>query len=524
MRTAITGLAAAVALTLLAEPAPAKTLKWAYEGDVNSMDPYALRESFTANFQLHIYEGLVRHNKDLKIEPSLATSWQILEPTVWHFKLRQGVKFHNGNPFDADDVVASFKRAGAEGSPYRGSISTVKDVRKVDRYTVEFHLTGPYPLLLNDLTGIYIMDYEWMVANNTLQPVDPTKGQDSYASTHANGTGPFILKSRQPDARTILVVNPNWWDKVEHNLTEIVFTPIKSDATRVAALLSGEIDVMMPAPLQDIQRIDRVPGLKVLQGPELRTLLFGLDQKSDELRDSNIKGKNPLKDVRVRQALYQAIDIEAVRTRVMRGSSRNTALLVAPEVPGFDAALNARYPHDPAAARRLLAEAGYPNGFEVGVDCPNDRYVNDEEICQAVVAMWARVGMKPKLTVQTKGQHFSKMLGGKSDIYLFGWATLPMFDSYSVLANILHTPDGTHGQWNPGGYANKRVDELTKLIARELDEKKRLVMISEAFKIHKEEFGTIPLHQQALAWAVRDNVTVIQHADNYFRMWYVTIK
>jgi peptide/nickel transport system substrate-binding protein len=505
-------------------PCGAKTLKWAFSGDIYSLDPYAHAVSFIAIFHQHIYDTLVRYNVNLKIEPSLATSWRMVEPTVWRFSLRKGVKFHNGNPFTADDVVASIHRVIHPNAPLRGNLPAVREARKVDDYTVDIVLDGPTPLLLNGLTNICIMDKEWMRENKCLDPVDPAKGQEGYASTHANGTGPFMLESRQPDAKTVLVVNPNWWDKPQHNLTRIIFTPIKSDATRVAALLSGEVDLMHPSPLQDADRISRTPGVKLLEGPDVRTIMLAINQTPNEPFESNIKGKNPLRDIRVRKALYQAIDIESIRTRIMRGKSRTAGLFVAPEIPGFDPALNNRLPYDPNEAKRLLAEAGYPDGFEIGFDAPNDRYVNDEKIAQAIVPMWAKIGVRARLATQPGSAHFKKANGGKSDIWMFGWATLPILDSFHALSSILSSPRGKMGTFNPGGYKNPKVDELTDRIAVELDEQRRLKMISEAFKLAKEDCVIIPLHQQPLSWAIQDQVKIVQTADDLPRLWLVRIE
>jgi peptide/nickel transport system substrate-binding protein len=503
--------------------APAKTLKMAADGDIRAMDPYANAESFTLSMLAHVYEPLVRYGRDLKIEPALASSWEVLEPTVWRFTLRQGVKYHNGNPFNADDVVASIKRVTHPNSPLKGNLSAVVDVRKVDDYTVDLTLNGTYPLLLNDLSNIYMMDQEWMTEHNCLDPTDPAKGEESYATINTNGTGPFSVESRQPDVKTVLVVNPDWWDTPEHNLTRIEFTPIKSDATRVAALLSGEVDFIYPLPLQDAVRVEQTPGVKVLEAPGLRTIMLMLNQKPDELHDSNITGKNPLRDLNVRKALYFAINMDLIKQKIMRGKSRNAGLLVAPEIPGFDPTLNDRYPFDPEAAQKLLVDAGYPDGFEVGLDCPNDRYINDEEICQAVTSMWAKIGVQANLTAQTKSIYFNKALAGECDIWMLGWATLPMMDSYSVLSQILSSSREQLGLYNPGGYVNPRIDELVDKVAVELDEEQRLQMISEAFKLAKEDFEIIPLHQQPLSWAIKDGVTIIQHADDKIRLWYTTI-
>ncbi|MFY7906341.1 MAG: ABC transporter substrate-binding protein, partial [Burkholderiaceae bacterium] len=203
------------------------------------------------------------------------------------------------------------------------------------------------------------------------------KGVENVASFKANGTGPYRLRERQPNVKTTFQRNGTYWGKIEGNVADVEYTPIGNDATRVAALMSGQVDVIEPVPLQDVARINSSGKAKVLQGPELRTIFLGMDQKRDELLYSNVKGKNPFKDKRVRQAFYQAIDINSIQRVVMRGASTPTALMVAPGITGFDAAMNARLPFDVEAAKKLLADAGYPNGFEVGMNCPNDRYVND---------------------------------------------------------------------------------------------------------------------------------------------------
>jgi len=320
------------------------------------------------------------------------------------------------------------------------------------------------------------------------------------------------------------VPNPSWWGKPEHNLTEVIFTPIGNDATRVAALISGEIDMMQPVPLQDVARLNGNPNLKVMQGPELRTIFLGMDQKRDELLFSNVKGKNPFKDKRVRQAFYQAIDIEAIKKNIMRGASAPTGLMVAPGINGFVPELNARLPYDPEGAKKLLADAGYPSGFEVTMNCPNDRYVNDGEICQAVTAMLARVGIKVNLLAETKATYFPKILSRNTSFYMLGW-TPATYDSHNPLYALLATPgEGGQGQFNLGAYSNAKVDELTGKVASETDKAKRDAMIREAFKIHQDDIGHIPLHQQALAWGMKKNVDLVQMPDNFNYLRYIVVK
>jgi peptide/nickel transport system substrate-binding protein len=522
-------LAACAAVALMAAlPSSAKTLRWANDGDVNSMDPYARNETFLLSFNANIYEPLVRRDKNLKVEPALATEWMQPSPDVWRFKLRRNVKFHDGSAFNADDVVFSFQRALMPGSNIPTKLATVKEIRKVDDYTVDFMLKGPDPILPEEITNWFIMDKEWTEKHNAVKPADLTKpGEETYATRNANGTGPFMLKERQPDIKTVLVNNPTWWDKAEHNLTEVVFSRIANDQTRVAALVSGDIDMIYNVPTQDVDRLGKTDGVKVYEGPELRTIFLGFDQKRDELVKSNVKGKNPFKDVRVRKAFYQAIDIEAIKARIMRGASRPTALMIGEGINGYDKELDKRYPHDPEAAKKLLAEAGYPQGFEVTFDCPTDRYQNDERICQAISAMLARIGIKIVPNFQTRGKYFAEILGPgyNTSFYMLGW-TPDTYDAHNALLNLIASrgEGSSEGLFNVGGYSNKRVDELTHLIQVETDPKKRQAMITEAMKIHKEEFGHIPLHQQTVVWAARKNIELVQLADNFFPLRFVKVK
>jgi peptide/nickel transport system substrate-binding protein len=523
-------LLAACAMALVAAmPASAKTFRWANDGDVNSMDPYARNETFLLSFNANIYEPLVRRDKNLKVEPALATEWSQPAPDTWRFKLRRNVKFHDGGAFNADDVVFSYERAKAPGSNIPTKLASVKEVRKIDDFTVDFVTNGPNPILIEEITDWYIMDKEWTEKHNAAKPADLTKpGEETYATRNANGTGPFMLKERQPDIKTVLVVNPSWWDKPEHNLTEVIFTRVANDQTRVAALISGDIDMIYNVPTQDVDRLGKSDAIKVYEGPELRTIFLGFDQLRDELVKSNVKGKNPFKDVRVRRAFYQAIDVEAIKARIMRGASRPTALMVGEGINGYDKELDKRYPYDPEAAKKLLAEAGYPQGFEVTFDCPTDRYQNDERICQAISAMLARAGIKIVPNFQTRSKYFAEILGPgyNTSFYMLGW-TPSTYDAHNMMFNIISSRGGqgsSRGLFNVGGYANKRVDELTAAVQVETDQKKRNAMITEAMKIHKEEFGHIPLHQQTVVWAARKNIDLVQLADNFFPLRFVKVK
>lgn len=510
-----------LAATLAAQ---AVTLRVANQGDAQSMDPHSLNESLQLSFTNNLYEPLVARGKQLELVPALATTWKAVSSTLWRFELRRGVRFHDGTPFSADDVVFSFQRAGGEGSDMKSYTAAFKQVRKVDAHTVEIETTAPFPILPDVIASVYMMSQAWCVANKAELPVDRRKGVENTASFKANGTGPFKLKERQPSTRTVLVRHTGYWAPIESNVDEVIFTPIGNDATRVAALLSGQVDVMEPTPLQDVERIKASAAHKLLQGPELRTIFLGMDQHRDELLSSNVKGKNPFKDRRVRQAFYQAIDIDAIQARVMRGAATPTALMVAPGVKGFAPELNRRLPHDTDAARKLLTDAGYAEGFEVGMNCPNDRYVNDSAICQAVAANLARIGVKVRLQTESKASYFPKILKRDTSFYLLGW-TPGTYDAHNVLNAIFATPDERgRGQYNLGGYANAEVDRLTLAVQSETDPAKRNALIRDAFQRHQDDIGHIPLHQQALAWSMKKNIELVQLADNYMPFRWVVVK
>jgi peptide/nickel transport system substrate-binding protein len=510
-------LAIGLVLAWTTPPASAATLRFAFQGDLKSLDPYSLNEGFTLGVLGNVYEGLTKRGKNLEIIPGLAERWEVIEPTRWRFYLRKGVKFQNGEDFTADDVVFSAERVRANGSDLKTRIQPDTKVVKVDDHTVDFILSAPNPILHYEWDTWYIISKKWAEANNSVMP-QPASGQQAiYAALHANGTGPFEITGHQAGVRTVFKPNPGWWGKPEHNFDEVDFTTISNDATRVAALLSGDVDWIDPVPLQDVQRVNASGTAEVLSAPELRTIFLGFDQMRPELLHSNVKGKNPFKDVRVRKAFYQAIDIEAIKSRVMRGFATPTALMISPLLFSRSAEFK-RWPYDPDAARKLLADAGYPDGFEVTMDCPNDRYVNDEAICQAVAAMLAHIGVKIDLLAQPKAKYFAKVLasgGYDTSFYLLGW-TPGSLDWWNVLNNIVGCRDekGNGGQFNLGGYCNKKVDELAGKILRETDTTKRDDMIAETMRIIHEEVSHIPLHQQALVWGVSKKLKVVQRADN----------
>ena len=339
------------------------------------------------------------------------------------------------------------------------------------------------------------------------------------------GTGPYRLVSREPDRRTVVEKNPGWWDKMEGNADRVELNVISSAPTRVAALLSGEIDMIYSVPPQDISRIRQTEGLKILQTPELRTVFLGFNQTRDELPSSDVKGKNPFKDQRVREAVLLAIDEPIIASKVMLGLGHPSFEMWGPGINGYDAALDVRPKPDPAKAKALLADAGYPNGFKVGLDCPNDRYVMDEQICTAIVPMLARVGIKVDLNAQTKTKFFTKILAPNydTDFYMLGW-TPATYDAHNVLYTLLGTRDGKRGEVNVGGYSNPELDGLIEKIGVETDQTKRNDMIRQSIQIVQKDVASLPLHQQVIVWAAKANVDMAQPADDSLPYRYVTVK
>ncbi len=508
-----------------AVPTQAAVFKWANDGDVRAMDPNTLNETVQNSLLANIYEPLVRRDKKLSVEPALAESWSQTSPVVWRFKLRPGVKWEDGSALSADDVVFSFGRIRSKSSQQSDVVASIKEVRRVDDGTVDIETLGPDPILLSELTSVMIMNKAWLIKNNSAEPAIVGTNENP-ALRLAMGTGPFRLTLREPDRRTVMEKNPGWWDKPEHNIDRFEFTVINSAPTRVAALLSGEMDMIYSVPTQDIDRISKTPGLKLIQGPELRTIYLGLDQFNNELLKSTVKGKNPLKDRRVREAFALAIDENAIARVVMRGQAKPTWELWGQGITGFNAALNERPKTDIARAKALLAEAGYPDGFGITLDCPNDRYVNDEAICTAISGMMAKVGIKVEVYARTKVKFFAEVGYPRyeTSFYMLGW-TPATYDAHNALKQLMETrAPGGHGLGNDGGYSNAHVDDLIAKIGVELDNTKRLAMIDDAMKTIQTDFGTIPLHQQTIVWAAKNNIELTQPADNYFPMRWVTVK
>jgi peptide/nickel transport system substrate-binding protein len=528
LRSVLTAAAALAALGMAAAAADARSLKWARTADALTLDPHAQNEGPTHNLMHQIYEPLLIRDAAGNVLSTLALSWKVTsDTTVWEFKLRQGVRVHNGNPFNADDVVFSLDRARQPTSDMKGLLSSIETVSKVDDHTVHIKTKGPNPLLPNYLTNLFMMDKEWSEANNTITVQDYKGKKDNFAVRNANGTGPYALVSREQDVKTALKRNDGYWGngEVPLGIAEITYLAIKSDATRVAALLSGEVDFVQDVPVQDIDRVSKTANLKVNFGPENRTIFLGMDVASPELKTSNIKGKNPFADKRVRQAVNMAIDREAIKRAVMRGQSVPAGVIAPPFVNGYTKELDALPKVDLAKATALLKEAGYADGFQVTLHCPNDRYINDEGICQAATSMLAKIGIKVNLVAQPRGPHFTLIQKNppETEFYMVGWG-VPTYDSQYIFSFLYHSRSGSDGSWNATRYSNADTDAAIQSLNREIDTAKRNATIASIWKTVSDETNYIALHHQMLAYAMKSDLDMPVSPENTVFIKFVAAK
>jgi peptide/nickel transport system substrate-binding protein len=506
-------------------PAQGQTLRWSSQGDPLTMDPHAQNELLTNAMNGQVYETLLNRDQRLELVPVLATEWQQTSPLSWRFKLRPGVRFHDGAAFTADDVVFSVQRAREGTSDIAAYANALGEPRKLDALSVEFTLKAPNPIFLQHLATVQILNKAWCERHKATRPQDFKNKEEAHTAFHANGTGPFQLVSRAPDVKTVYKRNPAWWGRFDGNVQEVVYSPIKSDATRVAALISGELDMVLdPAP-QDVARLRGTAGVKVIDGPENRVVFIGMDQARDELLYGSPKGRNPFKDQRVRRALYQSIDIEAIRSRLMRNQALPTGGITPSPLGAYnDPALERRLPYDLEAARRLMAEAGWGEGFEVTLDCPNNRYINDEEICQTLAAMWAKLKVKVRVNGMPRSTYFPKIQKFDTSMYMLGWGGA-ITDAETTLTPVLRSRgEGGIGAWNIGGFRNPRLDELAAASSREADPVKREQLVKAALKEHQDQVHHLPLHRQVIPWAARAQVDLVHRADNWFEWRWVTLR
>ncbi|WP_210485648.1 ABC transporter substrate-binding protein [Microvirga antarctica] len=512
-----------LALPIMAAPAMAKTLRIGAQADAGTMDPQAQNIQTTITLLSMIYEPLITRDKTLAKAPMLAESWTQVDPNTWRFKLRPNVKFHDGGSLTAEDVVFTIKRAQSATSQFTAYVAGLQP-KAIDDLTVEIVTPKPDPLLIDKLIYIPIMDKEWSEKNNALTPQNLKEKQESFTALNANGTGPYKLTSRQPDSKTVLNRVPAYWGKMDGDIDQVDFTPVASDPTRVAALLSGELDLVIDLPSQDVARLAQSPDIKIEKIDEFRTIFFGFDLKNDTLKYGDAGGKNPFKDVRVRQAINLGLDRDAVVRTVMRGLASPTAQILAPNNVGYDAALDKGPARNVEAAKKLLADAGYPQGFSFTLDCPNDRYVNDEQVCKTLVTMLSQIGLKVTLNSMPRAKFFPKVWDRDTSMYMMGFNS-PFFDGMYALETTVMTRNDAKGEgiYNYANYSNPQLDTEIAAARDELDTAKRTKMIAALYKKITDDALYVSLYNQVLVYAMRKNVSTPIRPDNWLDIRWVTM-
>lgn len=515
----------AALLLVACQALQAQALRIATAFDPQTMDPHAVALLYHSRIAHQVYEALVNRNERFELEPSLAVSWQPAGPLAWRFRLRQGVQFHDGSALTAEDVVFSLERALGPTSQRAFQLKGVTAVKKLDAQTVELQTEQPDAVLPEKLQFIGIMSQAWAEKHGVQKAQDFNGKQETFAVRNANGTGPFKLRRYEPDVRTVLERHPGWWgwaDGKRHgNLAEVTFTTVKSDATRLAALASGEVDLVLDPPFQDVERLRRDARISLVQMPDIGQQYLVFDQARDELADSDVKGRNPFKDVRVRRAVYHALNVDLIVQKVLRGQAVPTGAFLSTRVDGSLAELDRRLPHDPAKARALLAEAGYPNGFSVTLDCVNVAW--REAVCQAAAAMLTQVGIRTTLRSSPTNQFFPKLTQATASFAEFGWS--PTTDAWPSLNALFRSHDkGGFGTFNAGRYRNPKLDALIDAMRVEPDLTRRRAMVATVLRLVAEDLPLVPLYRRTLTWAMARHVSVVQWPNDQIELRFVRLR
>jgi len=497
---AVVAVAAAFFNLGLAGPSHAaegKVLKLAMDADPVSLDPQIQLSGGMLQYSHMVFDPLVRWTKEMTIEPRLAESWEQLDPKTMRFHLRKDVKFHSGNPFTAKDVVFTLDRL-KQSPDFKGLFEPFEKAVAVDDNTVDLVAKEPYGLTLAMSTYIFPMDSAFYSGNDESgQPKDAlVKTGPSFALNHESGTGPYKVTEREQGVKMVLDRFGDYWDtKSPGNVSQIIFTPIKEDATRVAALLSGDVDFIEPVPPQDMKRLGDDPNIELVSMPGTRVITLQLNQKRRE----------ELKNPKVREAIVYSINNPGIVKTIMKGDAMAAGQQSPKGYAGYNPDLKPRY--DLEKAKQLMKEAGYEKGFEVTMIAPNNRYVNDEKISEAVVGMLAKIGIKVNLKTMPKAQYWDEFDAQVADIQMIGWHA-DTEDSANFSEYLLMCPnkDTGMGQYNSGNYCNPKLDELVMASRSEIDMDKRAKMLQDVEKIAYDDAAFVPLHWQNLSWAAQKNV------------------
>ncbi len=511
----VTAMALASGLALAgAGPVHAQEFKLAMSSPPSSIDPHFFNLFSNINVSDHMFETLVKMNPDSQPIPGLAESWRLVDDTTWEFKLRRGVKFHDGSDFTAEDVAWSIDRIPLiANSPGRFDAYTKAIVSKqiVDSHTIRFKTASPYPLMLPDLTAVFIVSKK-----ATAGPLPQGLASEEFSSGKgAVGTGPFKFVRFQRDDRVELERFEGYWG-TKPAWSKVTLRFIAADPTRVAALLSGDVDAIENVPTADLKRIRENQNLNFFSKVSHRMIYFNLDQreKSPFVADADGKplDKNPLRDARVRKALSLAVNREAIKDRLMEGLSLPTANLVPSTLFGHNPTLKPAYDAD--QAKKLLAEAGYPNGFSITFHGPNNRYVNDDQIMQTIAQMWARIGVKTRVDAMPLAVYFGRASKKEFSVTLVGWGAQTGEASSPLRALVAcENKEKGFGALNYPSYCNPKMDALMEEGLRTVDDKKRLALFQEAVKIVVDDAVLVPVHHQVTTWAAKRNIDYTGRTD-----------
>ena len=519
-RRALKTLLAAAILSGL-HAASAADFRWTSAGDFLTFDVHAQNETLNSAACATVYESLVRYNEKMEVEPALATKYERVSEGFL-FTIRENVKFHEGETLTPEDVVFSINRALAPLSQFKSSAAGILGAVATDDGKVLVKTVSGSPVFLRQLTTLRILNKAWAEQHGALEPQNYVAGEESYAATHANGTGPFRLTLREPDVRTEFTANHDWWDEAFFNdtATTEIYTPITSAATRTAALLSGEVDFVLDPAVQDLTRLSRNPDLKVLSTGEDRVMMVALDLNRDATpyvknSDGSSATANPFKDKRVREAMSIAVNRPGLVLGVMRGKALPTGTVVSRAVFGWSEELGAAPKFDLQRAKALMKEAGYEKGFSFTIDTPNNRWVNDEAIVKALASMWANIGLKVTVNSMPRAQYFPKVLSFDTSACLVGWGSTTL-DAYRPLQSLSATYDAATGDGisNVGRASNAELDALLKRLAVSEDVKEREGLAREALAVEKREVLHIPLLEPQISWVMKKSVDAPLRPDN----------